>query len=292
MNWLERQLDEIQTIRAVFCCPNEFETNEPQLQLAMARAAVGDRIAMDELWCRVTPMGSGLCCTLQFPPTYPEISPKVELSHPTLSKPQVARIRCALSETAEAETGGRLAKGEEPTECGLLVLEMGREMASDLMQKPEVDAEVDAEVDPEGLRVTVIQIDHMNDGAAYMKKVLGWVGQMGISGKLLYRLSKKGGKRCQDIFMICESCPHDLRHLLTNLRTHKLSVRDVREKKSRVIWESPQEYQLVDRRFVNFQTVEYDGTGDISRLWREWLGDESVGGLTLEQLLLLSLIHI
>lgn len=36
-----------------------------------------------------------------------------------------------------------------------------------------------------------VHIDHMNDHLVYMKKVRGWIDELGLTGRMLYRMRSK-----------------------------------------------------------------------------------------------------
>lgn len=281
---LQRQLDEVSTLQAIFCCEGEFRTDEYVVrQLADKLLDSPDSLqAWDPL--HFTVAQEDWSCNFALPSTYPEVPPFIDFSCRGISRNQRNHVQAAIHELAAEQTEIKSQAGEEPQECVLLVLQRLQELMAE-RESEQQQAEQDFHPEAIGNRfsVTFLGIDHMNQSGTYMKKVGSWVQQLGITGGFVYRQSKRGGARSEDILMICESTHDATKEFLTNLRTQKMSSQDVREKKSRVLFESPEEYNT--RTFTGFEFVQYQSATDLSQIWKSWVGDEEVGGLTLEKFL-------
>ena len=140
----------------------------------------------------------------------------------------------------------------------------------------------------------LLHIDHMNDTATYLKKLRGWIDELSLHGKLLYRLrttpcnaSSGGSKvvpkaRAENIVLLLEGA--HVSEFMKRLRTAKLTSQDRREKKSSVIWESGQVSSSIWKPVfpLGLELVQYRDWAELSRLW-DSLGLEAQGGPSFQE---------
>lgn len=279
-----RQLDEIEAMENVLGAANVTVDDDLRERLANAVVAsesdttqVLDTVGYVRLDCKSDIINGYV--QLVLPPRYPLEAAQVSIGCSAMTAKQARLMNQQLSLIAAEHAEG----GEE---C---LLELLMEFENMLKTLNETN------IDPHSLACTplnnnrngakpimraCLHIDHMNDSITYVKKVKGWIAELGLTGRMLYKMRSKpvnassGGTkvtpkgRAENVLLMLEGEAKPISNFLTRLRTFKLTSQDRREKKSTVIWESSGQEGCTKMRILDhFEALLYDSFTDLEVKW-------------------------
>jgi len=274
---LRCQVDELECLASVYGLEGEFSTDDEALRVAknFLESDATDSQALAPLSAAITLLVHDHPFTLRatLPVRYPEVPPVLDISATTLSK----RVATDIKETLSSEARHCAEEGGEEQLLALVqrMQELAENAVEDALQRSAGDT-MSGSHGQGRLGVTALFIDHMNDSSTYMRKLRAWIGELSLSGGLIYRL-KLGASanncaprgRCEDIYVVLEGEAADRASFLTRLRTQKMTSQDVKERKSQVLWESDGSsgWDPSQRRFAEFRELHYGSSEEFKVHW-------------------------
>jgi hypothetical protein len=282
---VERQLLEVEALEAVYDGTEAFALeDESWCQQAQFMIDAGNVQELHALSFNVT-IQAGVRVRFTMSAEYPASEPaRVTIEHPSLVRKELEDLNQKLQAKAA------LLLGEESA------LELVQE-AEELLEKFQEESTLfnlqDATEESSTVEqhTLLLRIDHMNDTTAYIKKLQGWIFDLGLRGRMFYRIrdtpcnASSGGskltpkRRAENIVLLLEG--EQTAAFMKLLRTARLTSQDRREKKSSIVWEtcSREETPVAG---PSWEAMQYGDWSDLTEQWAS-LGLQEKGGPSFQE---------